>query len=148
MVANLIRTMAFMIGCTLLSPLLAEKTEAQSQSLGSCRAVPKPNGALRFQECNDFNITGLLTITHASLGDVHVEFDLGSSDMMNLHCVGLSGTGKAYAVISKDNPNIDSIFAILLNAHEKRRPIKNIRFKKPTSGTLSVCTIESVTSNL
>ena len=116
---------------------------AHAQEADSCRSVLN-NSALRFQECNNTKIKRVVPISNGFIYIVLYAENLSE----NLWCMPAN---ENQLLIHRDNPNIDTIYAILLNAHEKQRPIKAVRFARtanPATGTAGSCLVESVTSDL
>lgn len=130
-------SMIIVLGLFFLPPVYAQEAD-------SCRSVLKHDGTLRFQECNNTKIKRIVPVSNG-----FINISLNSSETSNLWCAPFGIDNQL--LIHKDNPNIDSIYAILLNAHEKQRPIKAVRLIKtvdPNVGTATTCIIESVTSDL
>ena len=132
--------MLIMVGSFIILP----QAKAQGFAPDSCRATQLANGNLGLQECNSTRIKRLFV--HRN-GDIWIDTYVDQSNLDNLWCS--RGPGGQF-LLHRNNQNVDTIYALLLNAHEKQRPITVLRFFKtePGNNEGGQCKVHWVMSDL
>lgn len=109
---------------------------ATAQAQGACQVLGTNN---TMPVCENVTIDRLMILDN---GNVYVATSADESVLVsNNACTPLGGR---YGILDKDVTGSERMLAVLITAHERRRPLKRLRFDFGSSG----CTIQYIWSDM